>query len=242
MMTEEMLRQVLEEEKEDLLFQVHRTFWQDYYHYVLTQNESPLETNKKRARVSKMKREEIISGFSEFISKICEQYKTSFRIKNYSGRIDFRIGVCFYKKDLKTELSVYVYKQDIIFRVLPYEPILLTIPVNNYLYVEKIISSFCELLFNVKTGGIEKISKEYEAINSYTNNLTIKTIEIAKQSIRAFYRKYEAAEKKIIQRNLYSSLLVNGKMVRVFHSDFLENPSALIQKLKLSDSNENITK
>lgn len=65
--------------------------------------------------------------------------------------------------------------------------------------------------------------------------LTLKTIEIAQNSIKTLYESSGEKNRNLVQRNLYSSLLYKGRMIRIFHKDFLENPNVLLKEFEKID-------
>ena len=77
----------------------------------------------------------------------------------------------------------------------------------------------------------EELRENYKRIKASSKGLTTKTIEIAQNSIRTLYEASGEKNKNLVQRSLYSSLLYKGRMIRIFHRDFLKDPNVLLKEL-----------
>ena len=99
---------------------------------------------------------------------------------------------------------------------------------EEYILVGNILVELCDKLFNQQSQRFKKLLEDCKKIE----NLTPKTVEIAQQSIKSLCEVYPQKTRILIQKNVYSELEINGKAVRIFHKDFLENPSILTDQLK----------
>ena len=82
-----------------------------------------------------------------------------------------------------------------------------------------------------KKEKFSELRENYKKIKASSDGLTAKTIEIAQNSIRTLYEKSGEKHMNLVQRELYSSLLYKGRMIRIFHKDFLKDPNVLIKEL-----------
>lgn len=128
------------------------------------------------------------------------------------------------------ELSVIVCINDITMRILPHSPLLKLFWLEEYRLVENILTGLCDELYNRQKQKFNKLQEEYKKIESSSNGLTTKTIEIAQNSIRTLYEASTQKNRSLVQRNLYSSMIINGKNVRIYHKDFLDDPKVLMNE------------
>lgn len=75
-----------------------------------------------------------------------------------------------------------------------------------------------------------KLQEDYKKIEASSKGLTTKTIEIAQNSIRTLYEASAQKNRSLVQRNLYSAMVINGKNVRIYHRDFLDDPKVLMNE------------
>lgn len=119
---------------------------------------------------------------------------------------------------------------DITMRILPHSPLLKLFWLEEYRLVENILTGLCDELYNRQKQKFNKLQEEYKKIESSSNGLTTKTIEIAQNSIRTLYEASTQKNRSLVQRNLYSSMIINGKNVRIYHKDFLDDPKVLMNE------------
>ena len=115
--------------------------------------------------------------------------------------------------------------------MLPHCPLLKVIEnLEGYVLVENTIADFFEQIFDVRI-EFNKFQEECRKIESASEGLNIKTIKIAQSSIRALYEASGQQFCSLVQENLYSSMLINGKNIRIYHRDFLADPTVLQKEL-----------
>ena len=93
--------------------------------------------------------------------------------------------------------------------------------------VENIVKDLCEELFS--NNKLEQLHSDYKRVYDCSKNLTQKTVEIAQNTIKGVYEAKQKINRSLVQRVLYSSMLINGQRVRIYHKDFLENPAVLTE-------------
>ena len=115
-------------------------------------------------------------------------------------------------------------------RILPHNPLLKLFWLEEYVLVENILTGLCDELYNLQKQQFNKLQEDYRRIELSSEGLTIKTIEIAQNSIRTLYEASTQKYRSLVQRNLYSSMNINGKNVRIYHKDFLADPKVLMKE------------
>lgn len=128
------------------------------------------------------------------------------------------------------ELSVIVCINDIAMQILPLSPLLKLFWLEEYKLVENILTGLCDELYNRQKQKFNKLQEDYKKIESSLKGLTTKTIEIAQNSIRTLYDASTQKNRSLVQRNLYSAMIIKGKNVRIYHKDFLDNPKVLMKE------------
>ena len=130
------------------------------------------------------------------------------------------------------ELSIIVCQKDITMRILPHNPMLKLFWLEEYVLVENIIKDMCTQLFENQKEKFQELRENYKKIKASSEGLTTKTIEIAQNTIRTLYEASGEKNRNLVQRSLYSSLLYKGRMIRIFHRDFLNDPGVLMKEFK----------
>ena len=179
-------------------------------------------------------REEVVERLRGVISEQCQKYNLKFSEENMPLRTELKISFHYndYKKTLFNEVSIVILRNEIILRILPHEPILQVFWIEESHVVAKMLTGLLEDLFVLNKDSFNQIQEEYLRIREGVRKLTPKTIEIAQSSITAIYSKCPQKHSGLLQKNLYSEMVINGKAIRIFHSDFLENPNVLLNQLK----------
>lgn len=114
-------------------------------------------------------------------------------------------------------------------QILPLSPLLKLFWLEEYKLVENIQTGLCDELYNRQKQKFNKLQEGYKKIESSLKGLTTKTIEIAQNSIRTLYEASTQKNRSLVQRNLYSAMIMKGKNVRIYHKDFLDNPKVLMK-------------
>lgn len=156
----------------------------------------------------------------------------SFTETSHPTRTEFKLRFCYYgnKKKMSDELSVIVCIKDITIRILPHNPLLKLFRLEEYRLVENILTGMCDELYNLQKQKFNKLQEDYKKIESSSKGLTTKTIEIAQNSIRTLYEASAQKNRSLVQRNLYSAMIINGQNVRIYHKDFLDDPKVLMNE------------
>ena len=102
---------------------------------------------------------------------------------------------------------------------------------SDYKMVGQILKDYCYKLYKEKIAEGKKLEEDYKEIEKQAQGLTYKTIEIAKNSILTLYYKLNNDDIELVQENLYSYFFYKEKNIRIFHKDFMDNPSILINEL-----------
>lgn len=127
------------------------------------------------------------------------------------------------------ELSVVICENDITLRIFPYNPLLKQFMLEEYVLATNIITELFDVVFNRERKQFNELAAETAHIEECSKKITSKSIEIARNSIRAIYfQKDKSNHTSFVQKTLYSSFLKDGKIVWILHKDFLKNPGVLI--------------
>lgn len=108
--------------------------------------------------------------------------------------------------------------------------------------VENILTGLCDELYNLQKQKFNKLQEDYKKIESSSKGFTTKTIEIAQNSIRTLYEASAQKNRSLVQRNLYSAMIINGKNVRIYHKNFLDDPKVLLNEFSRNAKNWNISR
>lgn len=231
MLNQEALAAALEREKTDLIILLLSEFWNTLTSNIL---ETRTFQNDFYLISSELTTFDVINNLRNYISQIADKYGLIFNEKNNPYQTEFLLRLCYHDKSkcLLGEISIIVCQKSIGFRILPSMPSLKVFRQDEYVLVENIIQNICDELSNDNRLKFKEILSECNRIRNSSENLTLKTIEIAKTSIKTLYDRTDAKFKNIEQYCLYSSLLLNGRRLRIFHKEFLEDPNVLLKELK----------
>lgn len=172
----------------------------------------------------------------EVNSGLCKKYNLFARPPLNDGT--YKYGKYFYISfELNADKILYDFSTCVIpstikLDLLPMKLNIKTMPLEDYILAGNILSEICHLLFSPEEKRINRLLEEWNRIKSLSENLTVKTLEIAKNSIKAIYESHPEQCSHIMQRNLFTDLEVNRKNLRIYHKDFLENPKVLTAYLK----------
>ena len=222
---------MIESEQKELISKVQTEFWQGLFCDILKEHTFQSDFFLVRQDFDF---QEIVEYLKNIVKSVCQKHELWFVVSDRSYRTEIKVR--FHNnnilKIMYDELSIVICKVDITMRMLPHAPLLKMFSFEDYQLVGKILESLCDKLFGEKQEEFVACLETYKKIEKCSNELTAKTIEIAKNSIRTIYEASNEKFKTIMQKNLYSSMLAKGRMIRVLHSDFLADPNVLIKELR----------
>ncbi|EID84338.1 hypothetical protein MSI_21710 [Treponema sp. JC4] len=229
MMYQKELAVVLEREQTELLSRVQTEFWQTLFCDLLKKHSFQ---NDFFLFSAKLTNNDVVEHIRQVVSELSQQYDLSFTETGHPSRTEFKLRFCYYghKEKKFDELSVIVCIKDITMRILPHNPLLKLFWLEEYVLVENILKGLCDELYNLQKQQFNKLQEEYKRIETCSEGLTTKMIQIARTSIRSLYEASSQKNRSLVQRNLYSSMLINGRSVRIFHKDFLADPKVLLKE------------
>ena len=229
MMNQKQLAVALEREQRELFTRMQTEFWQTLFCDLLKKHSFQNDFFLVNANLTN---EDVVNHFRKVVSELTAKYDLSFTETSHPTRTEFKLRFCYYgyKKKLFDELSVIVCIKDITMRILPHNPLLKLFWLEEYRLVENILTGMCDDLYNLQKQKFNKLQNDYKKIESSSKGLTTKTIEIAQNSIRTLYEASAQKNRSLVQRNLYSAMIINGKNVRIYHKDFLEDPKVLMNE------------
>ena len=228
-MNQKQLAVALEREQRDLFTRMQTEFWQTLFCDLLKKHSFQNDFFLVNANLTN---EDVVKHFRKVVSELTAKYDLSFTETSHPTRTEFKLRFCYYgyKKKLFDELSVIVCIKDITMRILPHNPLLKLFWLEEYRLVENILTGMCDELYNLQKQKFNKLQNDYKKIESSSKGLTTKTIEIAQNSIRTLYEASAQKNRSLVQRNLYSAMIINGKNVRIYHKDFLDDPKVLMNE------------
>lgn len=217
-------------DKQDLLVDSHKTFWKNLFLDV-----QKLTNPKSNSNFQDLLSSEIIKNIESLLEKICIHYNLAFSKEYHHNYYEYGLQICNpINSFCKDELIIHVSSQTIEVEVkLPKPSIIIGTAATIWSYVEfdNYINATCELLFDKQQ--LSDLLFEQMRIDECDSNLTLKTIEIAKNSIQSLYTSIKENEKKLVQYELYSTLYLRGRKIHILHKEFLEDPRILINELKM---------
>ena len=228
-MNQKQLAVALEREQRDLFTRMQTEFWQTLFCDLLKQHSFQNDFFLVNANLTNC---DVVEHLRKVVSNLSEKYDLSFTETSHPTRTEFKLRFCYYgyKKKLFDELSVIVCIKDITMRILPHNPLLKLFWLEEYRLVENILIGMCDELYNLQKQKFYKLQQDYKKIESSSKGLTTKTIEIAQNSIRTLYEASSQKNRSLVQRNLYSAMIINGQNVRIYHKDFLDDPKVLLNE------------
>ena len=231
MMNQKQLAAALEREQRELFTRMQTEFWQTLFCDLLKKHSFQNDFFLVSANLTNG---DVVEHLRKVVSELSEKYELSFIETRHPTRTEFKLRFCYYgyKKKMFDELSVFVCINDITMRILPHSPLLKLFWLEEYQLVENIIKEMCLQLFENQKEKFQELRENYKEISASAEGLTAKTIEIAQNTIRILYEASDEKHRNLVQRKLYSSLLYRGRMIRIFHRDFLKDPGILTRELK----------
>ena len=222
----------LEREQNDLISRMQSEFWQGIFCDILKkhtfQNDFFFVENGLTS-------EKVVSHLKDVIYMLCQRYGFECEVTSHPTRTELKLMFNCYdnsnEKEVMDVLSIIVCQKDITMRILPHNPMLKLFWLEEYVLVENIIKDMCLQIFESQKEKFSELRENYKKIKASSDGLTAKTIEIAQNSIRTLYEKSGEKHMNLVQRELYSSLLYKGRMIRIFHKDFLKDPNVLLKEL-----------
>lgn len=136
--------------------------------------------------------------------------------------------MCF----LESEICVKLSRKGIAFYLLPYSHMAKGFILSDFLVVENILMDFCNEIFTNPAKEFTDFLEFKKKLDEDVKSLSLRSIEIAKSSIKSLYEASNQINKEIGQGYLFSEMIINKKEVRIMHKEFLDNPQILIQKLQ----------
>lgn len=228
-MNQKQLAVALEREQRDLFTQMQTEFWQTLFCDLLKKHSFQNDFFLVNANLTN---EDVVNHFRKVVSELTAKYDLSFTETSHPTRTEFKLRFCYYgnKKKMSDELSVIVCIKDITIRILPHNSLLKLFWLEEYRLVENILTGMCDELYNLQKQKFNKLQEDYKKIESSSKGLTTKTIEIVQNSIRTLYEASAQKNRSLVQRNLYSAMIINGQNVRIYHKDFLDDPKVLMNE------------
>lgn len=230
MMNQKQLVVAMEREQTELFSRFQTEFWQTLFCDLLKKHSFQNDFFLVNANLTN---NDVVEHIRKVVSELCQMYELTFTETSHPTRTEFKLRFCYYQHKEKKfdELSVIVCLKDITMRILPHNPLLKLFWLEEYVLVENILKGLCDELYNIHKQQFNKLQEDYKRIETSSEGLTLKTIEIARNSIRSLYEASSQKNRSLVQRNLYSSMLINGRSVRIFHKDFLADPKVLLKEL-----------
>lgn len=155
------------------------------------------------------------------------------------NEIQFNLGFCTFGKSskkkyaLRSEIIVYVNRNGLSIRVLAGHCLWgKSYYLFEYQIVGNVLSDYIEKVLSEHTECFEKFQKYRRKLEQDAKEVSEKSLEIARNSIKCLYETSTEDYKEIKQGYLYSILYISGKETCIYHKDFLDNPNVLIPKLK----------
>ena len=229
--SEETWKEIFQREKEELYSKIQTEFWRGMLWEVL--KEHTIQTDFFLVSQD-VDFPEVVAYLKNTISSICEKYRLEFLVTESSYRTEIKVRLHNYGilKNMHDELSIVISKDDITMRMLPHSPMINVHLLEDYQLVGRIVEALCDKLFEEKLEAFVDYLETYKIIEESCKGLNIKSIEIAKNSIKTIYEASDEKFKSITQKALYSILVYKGKRYRILHGEFLADPNVLISKLQ----------
>lgn len=238
MKSERELAAVLDVEKTELRKLIHGAYWKNIFTTLFKSYIYQYGYYLVPANLSVM---DVTEYCRKSFSELCKKYGISVTEASGPNRTEFILKIYFDQKNkrIADELSVVICNKDITLRMFPYDPLLKQFMLEEYVLVSNIISELFDVIYNKEREDFDKLAAETMQIENNSKNVTSKSIEIARNSVRAlYYQKDKSNHTSFVQKTLYSSFLKDGEVVRIFHKEFLENPDVLIKLFQDKEEQE----
>ena len=227
------LKVTLEREQTELFGRLQSEFWQGLFCDILKKH---TYQNDFYFVESNLTTEKVVEKLKGTIDDLCHIYGLESEMTSHPYRTELKLKIDYYdyqnRKSTMDELSIIVCQKDITMRILPHNPLLKLFWLEEYQLVENIVKEMCQQLFENQKEKFLELRENYKVISASAEGLTSKTIEIAQNTIKTLYEASCEKNRNLVQRNLYSSMLYKGRMIRIFHRDFMNDPSVLKKELE----------
>lgn len=229
MTNQKQLAEALEREQRELFSRIQTEFWETLFCDLLKKHSFQNDFFLVNANLTN---DDVVNHFRKVVSQLSDKYELSFTETGHPTRTEFKLRFCYYgnKKKMSDDLSVIVCIKNITMRILPHNPLFKLFWLEEYRLVENILTGLCDELYNLQKQKFNKLQEDYKKIELSSKGLTTKTIEIAQNSIRTLYEASAQKNRSLVQQNLYSAMIINGKNVRIYHKDFLDDPKVLMNE------------
>ena len=173
------------------------------------------------------------------IKNLGAKYRIRCRRETSKYEILFELALCYAGDPSKRKLpliesDIYIKlnRKGISFYLLPYSHLAKGFILSDYQVVENILIDFCNELFSNPPKEFTDFLESKKKLDEDIESLSVRSIEIARSSIKSLYEASDQENKKIMPGYLFSDMIINKKEVRIMHKEFLDNPQILIQKLQ----------
>lgn len=256
-MSKDFLRMTLEREKGEITKQLHIAYWDKLFKSFFAERGRKLDFYLVPYDLSV---EDVSVYCRKVFSGLCKKYGLTLEIADSFARQtlnpegedrqllkrEFRIKILYQKgsrKGIVDDFLIIIMKEGISLRLYPYFMQIKDSMLEEYKGFSKMISELFEMIFIKKKDELENFIASISHIDECAEKLTRKSIEIAQNSIKTiYYQKDKSNHTSFIQRNLYTSFVVDGKVVRILHKDFLDNPGVLISLFEKKEEEKYVGK
>ncbi len=219
-------KEIIGRETNQFFAQIKTEFWQGLFCDLLKKHTSQDDFFLVPADLTN---EEVVKHMRVTITEVSNKFGFRFIENTHPTRTEFLLRFPYIEKNRETidDFSIVICIRDITLRILPHSPLLKLYWLEEYGCVENIVKDLCEELYN--NNKLEQLHRDYKRVYDCSENLTQKTVEIAQNTIKGVYEAKQKINRSLVQKVLYSSMLINGQRVRIYHKDFLENPAVLTE-------------
>lgn len=219
-MDDEKFEKSIREEKQELLDISHRIFWNS----VFMDAYKILDTRKNKSLIFK---NEVLEELGNFLKDLCKKFALVMEVRNYHNRTEFVLSI--------SRLDYLNYPDELVISV---GMASIEIEMRSGLFIacfsfeafeqiEDMISSVCSDLY--EKGRLSDLLYEHSRIEESCIGITFKSVEIVRNTLRAIYESSQQKTKNMEHKILYTSAFINGKLVRILHKEFMENPNPVMQ-------------
>ena len=220
------LKKVLKDEKKNLLEVTHRIFWNSLFidaYKLIGLNNCKSSTKS----LSYYMVRDYVDRFLVDLSKKCNLETT---MQNQAAGTEYRLSFIHLNEEYFSDsVIIFIGFASIELRMLS-GLFIETFALEDYEMMERLVSEVCNQLY--EKGKLSELLYEHLRLEESDSNLTVKTVEIAQNSIRAIYNGKATSFYDLKQKYLYSDLYFRGKNIRVLHKEFLEAPEDLMKELE----------
>ena len=178
------------------------------------------------------------------LKKLQGRYEVACRRCSGKNGIELSLGLSYVssrtrKRQMTTvsELSVYIDDTQITVSMLPYSEMVGKYYLDEYIIVENVLNDLCAELFSSLAKQISDFQNYRKKLQSDEKRLNLRTIEIARASIKSLYKKSSDEDDIVLEGYLFTILRISGKEECILYRNFLDNPQMFISKLQKSEKN-----